>query len=180
MEKFLKIYGIILLSLLSVALAGLLIAGIVFMAPSLSDSSSGGVLAGLGNGIVYALGVFAFAMCVEVLALAIPFFFRFAQARKKRFAAVRIIDVFMVAYYSVAIVAGIIWSIADKDSLTFGIILLSVALILNTFAIPALVWDKKQKAAENENTVAPATEMSEEETEETPEETEEEVIYKEI
>jgi hypothetical protein len=87
--------------------------------------------------------------------------------------AVRIIDVFMVAYYSVAIVTGIIWSIADKDSLTFGIILLSVALILNTFAIPALVWDKKQKAAENENTVAPATE--------TPEETpEEEVIYKEI
>lgn len=83
MEKFLKIYGIILLSLLSVALAGLLIAGIVFMAPSLSDSSSGGVLAGLGNGIVYALGVFAFAMCVEVLALAIPFFFRFAEARKK-------------------------------------------------------------------------------------------------
>lgn len=175
MEKFLKIYGIILLSLLSVALAGLLIAGIVFMAPSLSDSSSGGVLAGLGNGIVYALGVFAFAMCVEVLALAIPFFFRFVQARKKRFAAVRIIDVFMVAYYSVAIVAGIIWSIADKDSLTFGIILLSVALILNTFAIPALVWDKKQKAAENENTVAPATETPEE----TPEETEE-VIYKEI
>lgn len=173
MEKFLKIYGIILLSLLSVALAGLLIAGIVFMAPSLSDSSSGGVLAGLGNGIVYALGVFAFAMCVEVLALAIPFFFRFAQARKKRFAAVRIIDVFMVAYYSVAIVAGIIWSIADKDSLTFGIILLSVALILNTFAIPALVWDKKQKAAENENTVAPVTETPEEETEE-------EVIYKEI
>lgn len=173
MEKFLKIYGIILLSLLSVALAGLLIAGIVFMAPSLSDSSSGGVLAGLGNGIVYALGVFAFAMCVEVLALAIPFFFRFAQARKKRFAAVRIIDVFMVAYYSVAIVAGIIWSIADKDSLTFGIILLSVALILNTFAIPALVWDKKQKVAENENTVAPATETPEEETEE-------EVIYKEI
>lgn len=173
MEKFLKIYGIILLSLLSVALAGLLIAGIVFMAPSLSDSSSGGVLAGLGNGIVYALGVFAFAMCVEVLALAIPFFFRFAQARKKRFAAVRIIDVFMVAYYSVAIVAGIIWSIADKDSLTFGIILLSVALILNTFAIPALVWDKKQKAAENENIVAPATETPEEETEE-------EVIYKEI
>lgn len=172
MEKFLKIYGIILLSLLSVALAGLLIAGIVFMAPSLSDSSSGGVLAGLGNGIVYALGVFAFAMCVEVLALAIPFFFRFAEARKKRFAAVRIIDVFMVAYYSVAIVAGIIWSIADKDSLTFGIILLSVALILNTFAIPALVWDKKQKAAENENTVAPATETPEEETEE-------EVIYKE-
>lgn len=177
MEKFLKIYGIILLSLLSVALAGLLIAGIVFMAPSLSDSSSGGVLAGLGNGIVYALGVFAFAMCVEVLALAIPFFFRFAQARKKRFAAVRIIDVFMVAYYSVAIVAGIIWSIADKDSLTFGIILLSVALILNTFAIPALVWDKKQKAAENENTVAPATETPEESPEE---ETEEEVIYKEI
>jgi len=176
MEKFLKIYGIILLSLLSVALAGLLIAGIVFMAPSLSDSSSGGVLAGLGNGIVYALGVFAFAMCVEVLALAIPFFFRFAEARKKRFAAVRIIDVFMVVYYSVAIVAGIIWSIADKDSLTFGIILLSVALILNTFAIPALVWDKKQKAAENENTVAPATETPEE----TPEETEEEVIYKEI
>lgn len=176
MEKFLKIYGIILLSLLSVALAGLLIAGIVFMAPSLSDSSSGGVLAGLGNGIVYALGVFAFAMCVEVLALAIPFFFRFAEARKKRFAAVRIIDVFMVAYYSVAIVAGIIWSIADKDSLMFGIILLSVALILNTFAIPALVWDKKQKAAENENTVAPATETPEE----TPEETEEEVIYKEI
>lgn len=176
MEKFLKIYGIILLSLLSVALAGLLIAGIVFMAPSLSDSSSGGVLAGLGNGIVYALGVFAFAMCVEVLALAIPFFFRFAEARKKRFAAVRIIDVFMVAYYSVAIVAGIIWSIADKDSLTFGIILLSVALILNTFAIPALVWDKKQKAAENENTVAPTTETPEE----TPEETEEEVIYKEI
>lgn len=173
MEKFLKIYGIILLSLLSVVLAGLLIAGIVFMAPSLSDSSSGGVLAGLGNGIVYALGVFAFAMCVEVLALAIPFFFRFAQARKKRFAAVRIIDVFMVAYYSVAIVAGIIWSIADKDSLTFGIILLSVALILNTFAIPALVWDKKQKAAENENTVATATETPEEETEE-------EVIYKEI
>lgn len=173
MEKFLKIYGIILLSLLSVALAGLLIAGIVFMAPSLSDSSSGGVLAGLGNGIVYALGVFAFAMCVEVLALAIPFFFRFAQARKKRFAAVRIIDVFMVAYYSVAIVAGIIWSIADKDSLLFSIILLSVALILNTFAIPALVWDKKQKAAENENTVAPATETPEEETEE-------EVIYKEI
>lgn len=173
MEKFLKIYGIILLSLLSVALAGLLIAGIVFMAPSLSDSSSGGVLAGLGNGIVYALGVFAFAMCVEVLALAIPFFFRFAEARKKRFAAVRIIDVFMVAYYSVAIVAGIIWSIADKDSLTFGIILLSVALILNTFAIPALVWDKKQKAAENENTVAPATETPEKETEE-------EVIYKEI
>lgn len=177
MEKFLKIYGIILLSLLSVALAGLLIAGIVFMAPSLSDSSSGGVLAGLGNGIVYALGVFAFAMCVEVLALAIPFFFRFAQARKKRFAAVRIIDVFMVAYYSVAIVAGIIWSIADKDSLTFSIILLSVALILNTFAIPALVWDKKQKAAENENTVAPATETPEETPEE---ETEEEVIYKEI
>lgn len=176
MEKFLKIYGIILLSLLSVALAGLLIAGIVFMAPSLSDSSSGGVLAGLGNGIVYALGVFAFAMCVEVLALAIPFFFRFAEARKKRFAAVRIIDVFMVAYYSVAIVAGIIWSIADKDSLTFGIILLSVALILDTFAIPALVWDKKQKAAENENTVAPTTETPEE----TPEETEEEVIYKEI
>lgn len=173
MEKFLKVYGIVLLSLLSVALAGLLIAGIVFMAPSLSDSSSGGVLAGLGNGIVYALGVFAFAMCVEVLALAIPFFFRFAEARKKRFAAVRIIDVFMVAYYSVAIVAGIIWSIADKDSLTFGIILLSVALILNTFAIPALVWDKKQKAAENENTVAPATETPEEETEE-------EVIYKEI
>lgn len=173
MEKFLKIYGIILLSLLSVALAGLLIAGIVFMAPSLSDSSSGGVLAGIGNGIVYALGVFAFAMCVEVLALAIPFFFRFAEARKKRFAAVRIIDVFMVAYYSVAIVAGIIWSIADKDRLTFGIILLSVALILNTFAIPALVWDKKQKAAENENTVAPATETPEEETEE-------EVIYKEI
>lgn len=173
MEKFLKIYGIILLSLLSVALAGLLIAGIVFMAPSLSDSSSGGVLAGLGNGIVYALGVFAFAMCVEILALAIPFFFRFAEARKKRFAAVRIIDVFMVAYYSIAIVAGIIWSIADKDSLTFGIILLSVALILDTFAIPALVWDKKQKAAENENTVAPATETPEEETEE-------EVIYKEI
>ena len=173
MEKFLKVYGIILLSLLSVALAGLLIAGIVFMAPSLSDSSSGGVLAGLGNGIVYALGVFDFAMCVEVLALAISFFFRFAQTRKKRFAAVRIIDVFMVAYYSVAIVAGIIWSIADKDSLTFGIILLGVALILNTFAIPALVWDKKQKAAENENTVASATEAPEEETEE-------QVIYKEI
>lgn len=172
MEKFLKIYGIILLSLLSVALAGLLIAGIVFMAPSLSDISSDGVINGLGNGIGYVLGVFAFVMCVEILALAIPFFFRFVQARKKRFMAVRIIDVFMVAYYSVAIVAGIIWSIADKDSL-FGIILLGVALILNTFAIPALVWDKKQKAAENENTVAPATE--------TPEETpEEEVIYKEI
>lgn len=171
MEKFLKVYGIILLSLLSVALAGLLIAGIVFMAPSLSDISSGGVINGLGNGIGYVLGVLAFVMCVEILALAIPFFFRFAQARKKRFMAVRIIDVFMVAYYSVAIVAGIIWSIADKDSLTFGIILLSVALILNTFAIPALVWDKKQKAAENENTETP---------EETPEETEEEVIYKEI
>ncbi len=177
MEKFLKIYGIILLSLLSVALAGLLIAGIVFMAPSLSDISSGGVINGLGNGIGYVLGVLAFVMCVEILALAIPFFFRFAQARKKRFAAVRIIDVFMVAYYSVAIVAGIIWSIADKDSLTFGIILLSVALILNIFAIPALVWDKKQKAAENENTVAPATETPEETPEE---ETEEEVIYKEI
>lgn len=176
MEKFLKIYGIILLSLLSVALAGLLIAGIVFMAPSLSDISSGGVINGLDNGIGYVLGVLAFVMCVEILALAIPFFFRFAEARKKRFMAVRIIDVFMVAYYSVAIVAGIIWSIADKDSLTFGIILLGVALILNTFAIPALVWDKKQKAAENENTVAPATETPEE----TPEETEEEVIYKEI
>lgn len=174
MEKFLKIYGIILLSLLSVALAGLLIAGIVFMAPSLSDISSDGSINGLGNGIGYVLGVLAFVMCVEILALAIPFFFRFAQARKKRFAAVRIIDVFMVAYYSVAIVAGIIWSIADKDSLTFGIILLGVALILNTFAIPALVWDKKQKAAENENTVVPATETPEEETEE------EEVIYKEI
>ena len=172
MEKFLKIYGIILLSLLSVALAGLLIAGIVFMAPSLSDISSDGSINGLSNGIGYVLGL-AFVMCVEILALAIPFFFRFAQARKKRFAAVRIIDVFMVAYYSVAIVAGIIWSIADKDSLTFGIILLGVALILNTFAIPALVWDKKQKAAENENTVAPATETPEEETEE-------EVIYKEI
>lgn len=172
MEKFLKIYGIILLSLLSVALAGLLIAGIVFMAPSLSDGS----INGLGNGIGYVLGVLAFVMCVEILALAIPFFFRFAETRKKRFAAVRIIDVFMVAYYSVAIVAGIIWSIADKDSLTFGIILLGVALILNTFAIPALVWDKKQKAAENEKTVAPATETPEE----TPEETEEEVIYKEI
>lgn len=171
MEKFLKIYGIILLSLLSVALVGLLIAGIVFIAPSLSDISSGGVINGLGNGIGYVLGVLAFVICVEILALAIPFFFRFAQARKKRFMAVRIIDVFMVAYYSVAIVAGIIWSIADKDSLTFGIILLSVALILNTFAIPALVWDKKQKAAENENTETP---------EETPEETEEEVIYKEI
>lgn len=171
MEKFLKVYGIILLSFLSVVLAGLLIAGIVFMAPSLSDISSGGVINGLGNGIGYVLGVLAFVMCVEILALAIPFFFRFAQARKKRFMAVRIIDVFMVAYYSVAIVAGIIWSIADKDSLTFGIILLSVALILNTFAIPALVWDKKQKAAENENTETP---------EETPEETEEEVIYKEI
>lgn len=171
MEKFLKIYGIILLSLLSVALAGLLIAGIVFMAPSLSDISSDGVINGLGNGIGYVLGVLAFVICVEILALAIPFFFRFAEARKKRFMAVRIIDVFMVAYYSVAIVAGIIWSIADKDSLTFGIILLSVALILNTFAIPALVWDKKQKAAENENTETP---------EETPEETEEEVIYKEI
>lgn len=107
MEKFLKIYGIILLSLLSVALAGLLIAGIVFMAPSLSDISSGGVINGLGNGIGYVLGVLAFVMCVEILALAIPFFFRFAQARKKRFMAVRIIDVFMVAYYSVAIVAGI-------------------------------------------------------------------------
>lgn len=171
MEKFLKVYGIILLSLLSVALAGLLIAGIVFMAPSLSDISSDGSINGLGNGIGYVLGVLAFVMCVEILALAIPFFFRFAQAKKKRFMAVRIIDVFMVAYYSVAIVAGIIWSIADKDSLTFGIILLSVALILNTFAIPALVWDKKQKAAENENTETP---------EETPEETEEEVIYKEI
>ena len=56
MEKFLKIYGIILLSLLSVALAGLLIAGIVFMAPSLSDISSGGVINGLGNGIGYVLG----------------------------------------------------------------------------------------------------------------------------
>lgn len=86
--------------------------------------------------------------------------------------AVRIIDVFMVAYYSVAIVAGIIWSIADKDSLTFGIILLSVALILNTFAIPALVWDKN-KSGGKRNTVAPATETPEEETEE-------EVIYKEI
>lgn len=74
MEKFLKIYGIILLSLLSVALAGLLIAGIVFMAPSLSDISSGGVINGLGNGIGYVLGVLAFVMCVEILALAIPFF----------------------------------------------------------------------------------------------------------
>lgn len=83
MEKFLKVYGIILLSLLSVALAGLLIAGIVFMAPSLSDSSSGGVLAGLGNGIVYALGVFAFAMCVEILALAIPFFSGLPRQGKK-------------------------------------------------------------------------------------------------
>ena len=173
MEKFLKIYGIILLSLLSVALAGLLIAGIVFMAPSLSDISSDGLINGLGNGIGYVLGVLAFVMCVEILALAIPFFFRFAETGKKRFAAVKIIDVFMVVYYSVAIVAGIIWSIADKDSLTFGIILLSVALILNTVAIPALGWDKKQKAAENENTVAPATETPEEETEE-------EVIYKEI
>lgn len=172
MEKFLKVYGIILLSLLSVALAGLLIAGIVFMAPSLLNTSSDGVINGFGKGIGYVLGVLAFVMCVEILALAIPFFFRFAEMRKKRFAAVRIIDVFMIAYYSVAIVAGIILSIANKDSLTFGIILLSVALILNTFAIPALVWDKKQKAAENENTVAPATE--------TPEETEEEVIYKEI
>lgn len=172
MEKFLKVYGIILLSLLSVALAGLLIAGIVFMAPSLLNTSSDGVINGFGKGIGYVLGVLAFVMCVEILALAIPFFFRFAEMRKKRFAAVRIIDVFMIAYYSVAIVAGIILSIANKDSLTFGIILLSVALILNTFAIPALVWDKKQKAAENENTVAPATE--------TPDETEEEVIYKEI
>ena len=169
MEKFLKVYGIILLSLLSVALAGLLIAGIVFMAPSLLNTSSDGVINGFG-------GVLAFVMCVEILALAIPFFFRFAEMRKKRFAAVRIIDVFMIAYYSVAIVAGIILSIAGKDSLTFGIILLSVALILNTFAIPALVWDKKQKAAENENAVAPATETPDE----TPEETEEEVIYKEI
>ncbi len=176
MEKFLKVYGIILLSLLSVALAGLLIAGIVFMAPSLLNTSSDGVINGFGKGIGYVLGVLAFVMCVEILALAIPFFFRFAEMRKKRFAAVRIIDVFMIAYYSVAIVAGIIWSIAGKDSLTFGIILLSVALILNTFAIPALVWDKKQKAAENENTVAPATETPDE----TPEETEEEVIYKEI
>lgn len=176
MEKFLKVYGIILLSLLSVALAGLLIAGIVFMAPSLLNTSSDGVINGFGKGIGYVLGVLAFVMCVEILALAIPFFFRFAEMRKKRFAAVRIIDVFMIAYYSVAIVAGIIWSIANKDSLTFGIILLSVALILNTFAIPALVWDKKQKAAENENTVAPATETPDE----TPEETEEEVIYKEI
>ena len=50
MEKFLKVYGIILLSLLSVALAGLLIAGIVFMAPSLSDISSDGSINGLGNG----------------------------------------------------------------------------------------------------------------------------------
>lgn len=176
MEKFLKVYGIILLSLLSVALAGLLIAGIVFMTPSLLNTSSDGVINGFGKGIGYVLGVLAFVMCVEILALAIPFFFRFAEMRKKRFAAVRIIDVFMVAYYSVAIVAGIILSIADKDSLTFGIILLSVALILNTFAIPALVWDKKQKAAENENAVAPATETPDE----TPEETEEEVIYKEI
>ena len=176
MEKFLKVYGIILLSLLSVALAGLLIAGIVFMAPSLLNTSSDGVINGFGKGIGYVLGVLAFVMCVEILALAIPFFFRFAEMRKKRFAAVRIIDVFMIAYYSVAIVAGIILSIAGKDSLTFGIILLSVALILNTFAIPALVWDKKQKAAENENAVAPATETPDD----TPEETEEEVIYKEI
>lgn len=138
------------MSLLSVALAGLLIAGIVFMAPSLSDISSDGSINGLGNGIGYVLGVLAFVMCVEILALAIPFFFRFAQARKKRFAAVRIIDVFMVAYYSVAIVAGIIWSIADKDSLTFGIILLGVALILNTFAIPALVWDKNKSGGKRE------------------------------
>lgn len=175
MEKFLKVYGIILLVLLSIALAGLLIVGVILIAPSLSDILADGSINNLGNGIGYALGVLAFVMCVEILALAIPFFFRFAQARKKRFMAVRIIDVFMVAYYSVAIVAGIIWSIADKDSLTFGIILLGVALILNTFAIPALVWDKKQKAAENENTVAPSTE-----TPETPDETEEEVIYKEI
>ena len=84
MEKFLKVYGIILLSFLSVALAGLLIAGIVFMVPLLSDSSSGGVANALGNGLVYVLGVLAFVMCVEILALAIPFFFRFAQARKKK------------------------------------------------------------------------------------------------
>lgn len=176
MEKFLKVYGIILLVLLSIALAGLLIVGVILIAPSLSDILADGSINNLGNGIGYALGVLAFVMCVEILALAIPFFFRFAEERKKRFMAVRIIDVFMVAYYSVAIVAGIIWSIADKESLTFGIILLGVALILNTFAIPALVWDKKQKAAENENTVAPETETPEE----TPEETEEEVIYKEI
>lgn len=169
MEKFLKVYGIILLVLLSIALAGLLIVGVILIAPSLSDILADGSINNLGNGIGYALGVFAFVMCMEILALAIPFFFRFAQARKKRFMAVRIIDVFMVAYYSVAIVAGIIWCIADKDSLPFGIILLGVALILNTFAIPALVWDKKQKAEGNENTVAPATETPEEE-----------VIYKEI
>ena len=51
MEKFLKVYGIILLSLLSVALAGLLIAGIVFMAPSLSGICSGGVSTGVVRGI---------------------------------------------------------------------------------------------------------------------------------
>lgn len=83
MEKFLKVYGIILLSLLSVALAGLLIAGIVFMAPSLSDISSEGSINGLGNGIGYVLGVLAFVMCVEILALAIPFFSG-SQRRGKR------------------------------------------------------------------------------------------------
>ena len=75
MEKFLKIYGIILLSLLSVALAGLLIAGIVFMAPSLSDISSDGSINGLGNGIGYVLGVLAFVMCVEFILFSIRLFF---------------------------------------------------------------------------------------------------------
>lgn len=84
MEKFLKIYGIILLSLLSVALAGLLIAGIVFMAPSLSDISSDGGINGLGNGIGYVLGVLAFVMCVEILALAIPFFFQVRTGKKEK------------------------------------------------------------------------------------------------
>lgn len=174
MEKFLKVYGIILLSIVSVALAGLLIVGIILIAPSLSDIASNGSISNLGNGFGFILGVFALVLCSELLALAIPYFFRFGQARKKKYNVVRIIDTFMVAYYSVAMVAGIIWSVADKDSMVLGLVLLGVALIMNIFAIPAIVWDRKQKDAQlKEN-----TESSEIET--ASEETEDEVIYKEI
>jgi len=174
MEKFLKVYGIILLSIVSIALAGLLIVGIILIAPSLSDIASNGSISNLGNGFGFILGVFALVLCSELLALAIPYFFRFGQARKKKYNVVRIIDVFMVAYYSVAMVAGIIWSVADKDSMVLGLVLLGIALIMNTFAIPALVWDKKQKAAKVDNAASSETEETENE------ESEDEVIYKEI
>lgn len=157
MEKFLKIYGGIVAALLILAIAAMLVFGIILVAPGLSGGTSSSLGEGLGNGFMLIIGVLDLILCAFVIAFTIPFIIALAQTKKKR--DTRVVDLFMLILFAVLFVAGIVLAAMKNEYVLFGVAGIVLSVLIEIYAIPAVIRDKRNAAAcesneENEESVS--------------------------